>query len=604
MANTIKATGFDRSQIEEIKSRISIEDIISRYVRLKPSGKNLFGLCPFHKEDTPSFSVNPELQIYKCFGCGEGGDVFNFLQKIENIEFYEAMQQLADESGIKLQIKKQDPQTTQKFVQIKEAHKLAAKLYHNLLVTHKLGIQARSYLKNRKIDDKAIEEFYLGYAPSADNSRLLINSLIKKGYKKKDLVDYGLAIEKSGQIRDKFVDRLVFPIFDRRGNIIAFSGRIIEKNSKRPKYLNSPETILFQKRRNLFGYYQARQSLRKTGYMILVEGQTDVISSWQAGIKNIVAPLGTGLTDQQLDLIKKSTQEIILAFDTDRAGLMAIMRAAELALKKGMNVFAAKIKYGKDADECIKKDKNLWLETIEDRVPVVTFFLDIITEKYDPQTLDGKKTIIEKISPLMTIIRDPVIKEHHIKEISMITGINQDILQETFAGNITADNYIDQKHPQSIIGKRDLNIEIYLLTLIIQYSKQLKSKLKKINTETIQNENVKKAVEKAISQINNKKDVTIGKIQKDLDEDSASILQDSAMRPLWTEEPSISDLNKEFDDAILKIKISHLKSQITQLRNKLSLSEKQGKTKKSNEILNQINILIENLDKLTRSDIS
>jgi hypothetical protein len=142
------------------------------------------------------------------------------------------------------------------------------------------------------------------------------------------------------------------------------------------------------------------------------------------------------------------------------------------------------------------------------------------------------------------------------------------------------------------------------LTLIIQYSKQLKSKLKKINTETIQNENVKKAVEKAISQINNKKDVTIGKIQKDLDEDSASILQDSAMRPLWTEEPSISDLNKEFDDAILKIKISHLKSQITQLRNKLSLSEKQGKTKKSNEILNQINILIENLDKLTRSDIS
>jgi DNA primase len=357
MANTIKATGFDRSQIEEIKSRISIEDIISRYVRLKPSGKNLFGLCPFHKEDTPSFSVNPELQIYKCFGCGEGGDVFNFLQKIENIEFYEAMQQLADESGIKLQIKKQDPQTTQKFVQIKEAHKLAAKLYHNLLVTHKLGIQARSYLKNRKIDDKAIEEFYLGYAPSADNSRLLINSLIKKGYKKKDLVDYGLAIEKSGQIRDKFVDRLVFPIFDRRGNIIAFSGRIIEKNSKRPKYLNSPETILFQKRRNLFGYYQARQSLRKTGYMILVEGQTDVISSWQAGIKNIVAPLGTGLTDQQLDLIKKSTQEIILAFDTDRAGLMAIMRAAELALKKGMNVFAAKIKYGKDADECIKKDK-------------------------------------------------------------------------------------------------------------------------------------------------------------------------------------------------------------------------------------------------------
>lgn len=598
MATNIKSTGFDRSQIEEIKQRISIEDVISRYVRLKPSGKNLFGLCPFHKEDTPSFSVNPELQIFKCFGCGEGGDVFSFIQKIENIEFYEALQQLADEAGIKLKTEQRDPEKAKKYLKIQEAHRLASDFYHNILKNQKEGQEARAYLKNRQISKKAIDEFKLGYSPSSKSTKLLLDFLKKNGFSGDSIVEYGLAVKKDGKIRDKFINRIMFPIFDKRGKIIAFSGRAIEKDPERPKYLNSPETLIFLKRRNLFGFYQGKQSIRKHGYTILVEGQTDVISSWQVGVKNIVAPLGTGLTDEQLELIKKISPEIILAFDTDRAGLMAIMRAAKQALSKGMTVFASKIKYGKDADECIRKDKNLWYETIEDRVPVITFFLDIIIDKYDPKTLDGKKTIISKISSLMRVISDPVIKDHHIKEISTLTGINQDILRETFSGEET--EIIEKTESEINHYKSQLNTEIYLLTMIIQYPDQLKSKINKIELKYIQDKQIREALKRIISQIEKSGKIKMNSIKKGLDENTTGILEDSAMRPLWVENPNISELSDEFEDTITKIEISYLKNEISNLKNKLSLSEQQGKTKESNEILNTINTLIERLDKLTR----
>lgn len=599
MANIVKSAGFDRSQIEEIKSRISIEDIVSRYVRLKPSGKNLFGLCPFHKEDTPSFSVNPELDIYKCFGCGEGGDIFSFLQKIENVEFNEALEQLAEEAGIQLKIQKQSPEQTQKFLRIKEVQKLSTGFYHKILKEHKLGDKGQKYLKDRKISDKAIEQFQIGYSPSSRTRKLLVNTLTKKGYTEQELIDYGLAIRRDKNVLDKFTDRIVFPIFDKRGNPVAFSGRVLDSNSKRPKYLNSPETLIFQKRRNLFGFHQAKQAIRKQGYTILVEGQTDVISSWQVGVKNIVAPLGTGLTDDQLEMLKKVSPEIILAFDTDKAGIIAIMRAATIALKKGMTVYAAKIKYGKDADECIKKDPNLWNETIEERVPVITFFLDLIIEKYDPRNLDGKKALITKIAPLMKIITDQVTKEHHIKEISELTNVGIDILRETFSSEtkqVKADDII----PEEVL-KTDINSEMYLLSLIIQYSNQFSSKIAKLDPMIFRDEKIRKVADSIVKSLNNKSKLDLKKL---ISKDNTGILEDAAMRVLWSDEPTISVLTDDYEALVAKLDISALKSEISALKNDLTLSEKTGKTKKSNEILNKINALIERLDKLTRPEDS
>ncbi len=597
--NIVKPTGFDRSQIDEIKSRISIEDVVSRYVRLKPSGKNLFGLCPFHKEDTPSFSVNPEMQIFKCFGCGEGGDVFTFLEKIENLEFKEVLSLLADEAGIKLKYTQRDPKESEKFNKANESHKLASNFYSKVLKESKLGEKARNYIKKRKFSQKAINEFKIGYAPRLTNGRALSNYLSKHKCTEKDLIDLGLAVERDGKIVDKFVDRLMFPILDQSGRTIAFSGRILGKDKDRPKYLNSPETIIFQKRRNLFGFYQARQSIRKHKYTILVEGQTDVISSWQAGIKNIVAPLGTGVTTEQLEKLKKITPDLILAFDSDSAGLRAIMRTALLALNKEMNVYASQILYGQDADECIKKDKGLWEKTIEKRIPVVSFFLNIIAQKYSPKSLNGKKAIIEKIWPLMLSLKDNVTKEHHIKEISNLTEISEEILRETLTGKGVEN--IEASIKSTLPPKKEIPTEAYLLAMILQYSQELKNEIIDIDAEIIQNNNIKKAIKNAIDQIINQKELNIESIKKKLSEKGASILQDSAMRPIWSEKPLIKDLIIEFEDTVKKLTVDLVKNEISQLREKLTITEQKGNTKISNEILNKVNQKIEELDKLTRS---
>ncbi|MFH1547132.1 MAG: DNA primase [bacterium] len=597
--NIVKSTGFDRSQIEEIKARIPIEDVISRYVRLKPSGKNMFGLCPFHKEDTPSFSVNPELQIFKCFGCGEGGDVLSFIQKIENIEFNDALEKLAQEAGIELKFTKRDPQETQKYTHAKESHKLSNFFFKKILQEHKLGEKGRDYIKQRGFTKLAVDNFQIGYAPKSPTNNLLTNQLIKKGYKKEDLVNYGISVERRGQIMDKFVDRIMFPIIDNSGNTIAFSGRITSKEDERPKYLNSPETVLFQKRRNLFGFYQAKQDVRIKKFTILVEGQTDVLSSWQMGIKNIVAPLGTGVTEDQIEKIKKLSPNLILAFDADNAGLRAIMKTAIIALQKNMNVYAAQILYGKDADECIKKDSNLWKKTVDERIPVVSFFLNIITQKYSPHTLAGKKIIIEKIGPIMMSIKDKVTKDHHIKEISTLTGINSDILRETFSSDTL-------KSPESTISylekiDDDFSKEGYLLTLITQYHEDLVNQIRDFDSQLINNIEIKEIIQKIQKQIDGKKELKISSISKKINTSSEDVLRDSAMRPLWIEKPPRSEIIDEFKETVRLLSLDQIHHEISVLRNKLEIAEKQGKTKDSNELLNKVNQKIAEIDKLSHS---
>ncbi|MBN2101114.1 DNA primase [Candidatus Dojkabacteria bacterium] len=595
MAEIIHSSGVDRSQIEEIKQRINIEDVVKRYVSLKPVGKNLFGLCPFHKEDTPSFSVNPELGIYKCFGCGESGDVIEFLMKNENIEFYEALTQLAKEAGVKLKLGKSDPESAKRFLRAKEIHELAGKYYNYILTKHNLGEKARIYLRKRGLTKDSIKTFQIGYAPPTSANNSLHSFLKKKGYQDKELENYGILTKRQGRLTDRFYDRLMFPIFSTSGAVIGFSGRVINKNDKRPKYINSPETLIFQKRRNLFGIFQTKKAINDRDFCILVEGQTDVISSFQAGVKNITAPLGTGVTSDQLDRIKRFTQNIALCFDRDFAGQSAAARVAGLAYKKGFNVSAIELPYGNDADECIKKDKNLWIKAINSKQPAITYFLEKLLSGSDPKSLKFKQLVVKKIFPIISEISDLLIREHHIKEISELTGISESTIKKKIISNTFTTADIEE---ETKAKDQDLPLEIYLLSLLFQSPKALPWTIEKIPLQELKNPTVSVIVNKLISQFKKDKDFSISSFIEKLDDKERSLCEDSNMRPIWSEEPTQEEIILEITETIRKIKERAIRFEIADLKEQLEKLEKTDSSEKANSVLNLINSKIQELEAL------
>ena len=402
------------NQIEEIKERIDIVQLIEKYVKLKQTGKNFSGLCPFHKEKTPSFIVSPDIQRYKCFGCGRSGDIFNFVQDIENIDFVEALEKLAKTAGVEL--KKSSPNT--KFKEIKEVNYIATKYYYNQLLKSPIAL---SYVLKRGINKEYIKKFALGYAPKYPK---LISEIKKSGnYSKKVLLESGLFIEKNGILKEKFFDRIMFPIRSKRGDVIAFTARQNAGNEYGPKYMNSPETPIFHKSYNLFGQYESRQEIRKQDLVIICEGSTDVISAHQVGIKNIVAPLGTSLTLQQLESLIPLTKNILLFFDSDSAGKAAIVRGFELASKLEMNPFAASPSPYKDIDELIQNEPNKISEAINNKVEAFSFILADTIKDRDLNKLEDVDKIKKIILPVLNSVKDINTKSLYIKKLEEITGI-------------------------------------------------------------------------------------------------------------------------------------------------------------------------------------
>jgi DNA primase len=593
-------TSIDRAQIEEIKQRLDIQEIVKEYVKLKPAGKNLFGLCPFHSEDTPSFSVNSELGIFKCFGCGESGDVIEFLMKIENLEFPEALKQLAKRAGVELKSNHYNKAESKKYTQAKEAHEYAAKYFHYILMKHNAGKKARQYIKKRKLSKEAIEEFKIGFAPGFDYKGSLISFLKKRNFKPKQLVDFGLAKTKDNKIYDKFYDRLMFPIFDTSRKVIGFSGRIIDSAEKRPKYMNTPETILFKKRNNLFGLYQAKKAIREKDFVILVEGQTDVISSWQVDVKNIVAPLGTGITKKQIRQIKRFTRNIALSFDNDRAGIKARLRASELAYKQGLNVEAIEIPKGKDADECIKIDPSLWKEAVRSKIPTITYFLEKMAKKADLTSLDSKQRILKFVIPLLTVIDDKVVQDHHIKEISQKSGISENILRKyinspKYEKHLKAEIEHEQK-----IEKSDLSLESYLLAILLQNKRYISKYEKQIKKLEFQSQEISAILQSIIEQANkNPGDLPEEKQIKDLLSPSQQILfEDALMRPLWLEEPTESDIKEEIIVSIKRIHRNFLEKKRRKIKEEIRRLEELKKSQKADKLLSELNDFNEELSKL------
>ena len=429
-----------RDLIDEVKNRCDIVSVISQYINLKSSGSNYSGLCPFHNEKTGSFHVNQKKQIYKCFGCGEGGDVINFVMKIENLDFIDAIKLLAQKNGIefKTNLSEADKAKMESIKLMQDIHLQAARFYFaNLTKSKNAGYD---YLKRRGLSDKTIKKFGLGYSIYSWNS--LMDYLLSIGYEKKDLVKSGLVTHKEDDNKyyDRFRNRVMFPIFDYRGNVIGFGGRVLDDSM--PKYLNSPDTILFNKRYNLYGLNYAKKSI-KNDTLILVEGYMDLISLVEYGIENVVATLGTALTNEQGKLIKRYASTAVISYDSDEAGIKATLRAIEILRHQNINVKILNLKDCKDPDDFIKKyKKEGFLKAIEDSVSHIIFQINILKRKFDFNKDEHLIKFAKEAASIIKTLSSPVEKDFYIKYVSKEFDISLEALKEEVFGK----NYNNSKN--------------------------------------------------------------------------------------------------------------------------------------------------------------
>jgi DNA primase len=442
------------SSVPKIKERLSIVDVVSSYMTIEKAGKNYKARCPFHNEKTPSFSISPDRGMYYCFGCGAKGDIFSFVEKFEGTDFLGSLKILAERAGVTLEnFKSKEKDKTDIYYEIMEE---ATYFYEKMFANN---IEARSYLLSRGVNDNSIKKFRIGYAP--ESWTLVLDHLTGKGFKKEDIETVGLIKKKEAkptlggspgsqsESRDRFYDRfrgrIMFPISDSSGRIIAFSGRIFKKidsNStiEEAKYLNSPDTPLFNKSNILFGLDKAKSSIRSLDYSIIVEGQMDLILSHQAGFTNTVAVSGTAFTDTTIDneskinnlgLVRRLSSNIIFAYDGDDAGIRAANRSALIALSLDMQVKVAVFPKGKDPADIISEDYKKWEEIIKNKTDIISFHLDKIKESTENQESRRKQTE-EKIFPFLEIINSSIKKSNYIKEAEEKISISESALIEDF----------------------------------------------------------------------------------------------------------------------------------------------------------------------------
>jgi DNA primase len=419
--------------IRLILSKVDIGDVIGDYVQLKKSGRNYIGLCPFHSEKTPSFSVSIEKQFYHCFGCNAGGNAISFLMDLEGHSFPQAVQALGDKAGIQLNIEHQSPEQNQERHQEKElvmkAHHLAAQLFHHVLMERSEGAEAREYLEKRGFQIETIKEFQLGFAPNSWD--FLVQFLEKRKYPMSLMEKGGLLAKSEGnKFFDRFRNRIMFPIWDTQGNVIAFGGRMI--GDGQPKYLNSPESTIFRKNKQLFNFHRSRQDIRQEQSVILFEGYVDVISAWQAGFHNVTASMGTSLSDDQARIIRRNTEQVILCYDGDQAGTEAINRAAETLEKQGCLLKVAMLPNQLDPDEYLAQfgAESFRKKVINEAKAFTSFRLDVLKRGRNLQDDGERMRYIREALATVSRLPHAIERDHYLRQLSEEFSLSLDALKQ------------------------------------------------------------------------------------------------------------------------------------------------------------------------------
>lgn len=464
------------SQVEQIKKKLDVVDVIGRYLPLKKRGRHYVACCPFHGEKTPSFTVSPELQIFKCFGCGKAGDIFTFVQEFDHLDFRDALEELAKMAGIVLVKNEHLTEIEHRRKRLVDLNYEAAKFYNFILTSHPLGRPALDYVLQRGITPATIKLFKIGYSPA--NSALISHYLLKKNFTVEEMIatgTFGNSQYHRQQLYDRFQDRLVFPLCDFRDRVLGFSGRILptSKNPNLAKYINSPETDLYHKSQMLFGLNLAKESIKKSNSVIVVEGEFDMISPYQSGITNIVAIKGTAFTEDQLQLLHRYTDSLILGLDSDFAGNNSARKSIALADSLGFEIQVLSLgdKY-KDPDEAVRADPDFFQKQVAASIPVWDFIIASALKTYDPASIRGKKEILAMVLPFLVKINNSVTRSDYYHKLASEIGSDIDAVSEE-AAKISQPS---TSSSQIIISKTDKinkveNLEEYLLSLIFSAQK-------------------------------------------------------------------------------------------------------------------------------------
>ena len=573
--------------IEEIRTNNDIVDVISKYVTLKRSGRNFFGLCPFHKEKSPSFAVSPDKQIFHCFGCGAGGNVIHFISKIEGLDFKDTLELLANRANIELPTleNSEDDKTARLKSKVYEINKIAAEFYHENLYkpTSKM---AQEYIKKRKLDNRTLKAFLIGYAGNFNELYLLLK---QKGFTEEEMLASSLVKRTdNGGYMDSFRKRLMFPIQDVRERVIAFGGRVLDDS--KPKYINSPENIVYSKGRNLFGLNVAKK--HDTKRIIIVEGYMDAISLYQRGITNVVASLGTAMTESQGRLLRRHSEQVILGYDADGAGQAAILRGMEILQNLGCDIRVLQIEGAKDPDEYVLKyGPERFQRCVDNSISLVEFKVKVLLKELNIENTNDKIKFLNEIAKILSKITNQIEREIYVDKIAREYKISKEAIYAEINKLIYKDNQGSKKLEKKVItmelkeeSKTNISestlkkekLVIYLL--INEYSKSYEKIAKLITLNDIQDVTNRQILKKMYEEFQ-KGNINTNQIV-DWFQDENII---SRITEIMAEDFEITDVNKAIDDLI-------------------NVYEKQKLVNRRNEILKQLDTEknVENMKELEK----
>ena len=586
---------YSEELIEEIRSSNDIVDVISQYVILKRSGRNFFGLCPFHKEKSPSFSVSPDKQIFHCFGCGVGGNVIHFVSKIENLGFKDTLEMLANR--VNIQLPELDGYDSDENAKLKsrlyELNQATATFYHENLYKPS-SKEAQEYIKKRKLDNNTLKSFLIGYSGVFDE---LYTYLKSKGFSENEILASGLVNKnENGRFIDRFRRRLMFPIQDVRNRVIAFGGRVLDDS--KPKYINSAENLVYSKGRHLFGLNLAKNSQKKN--LIIVEGYMDCISLYQRGITNVVASLGTALTEAQGRLLRKHSEQVIIGYDADGAGQAATIRGMEILQNLGCDIRILQIEGAKDPDEfVVKYGPERFNKYVENAISLIEFKIKILKKDLNLENANDKIKFLKEIAKLLSKVNSDLEKEIYLDKISKTYNISKDAVQAEINKLLYADSkgakvlekpfksFVKKDEPKEAVSEIDKKREDMIIYLLITYPEKSFNTIKKtIRVDDIQSETNRKIIKKLYEELEK------GDINNILDkfEETEEV---NYLSGIMAQDFEIVDEQKAIDDIINIYTKKKLINKRNEILKKLEAPESTDKDEMKNLERELSNIIIE-----------
>jgi DNA primase len=575
--------------LNEIQDKCDIVEVISSYIPLKPAGRNFKANCPFHHEKTPSFIVSPDKQIYHCFGCNSGGNVFNFIKEHEKIDFIDAVKMLAEKTGVRLPKERTQKKEDNSFVSSSYSiNDIAVNFYSEVLGKSQFPSEARRYIEKRGLEESVVRKFRLGYADSSWRS--LSDYLSRRGIKIDMVLKAGLALKgKEGSFYDLFRNRLIFPICDVKGRVLGFGARVLDDSL--PKYINSPETPIYKKGQHLYALNLARSYIREKGFAIITEGYLDVITSYQYGVENVISSLGTALTVEQIRLLRRYTHNVVMVYDADQAGEMATLRGLDLFLEEGMNVKVATLDKGHDPDSFMRKFGPRGFNTVIKKAEgLCTYKLEVLRRRFNSNEPEAKAEIVKEMLSTICRVRNAVIKAEYIKRLSQKLFINEEaIWQELRNMKKYRRHHVTDPRPLSTRKQIDiLPAEKILVRLMLEDVNVVNTVKDNLRPFDFKNPEIRHLVETLFGLNTEENFIDATRLINYLEDRVAPNL----VSFIVNEDIEIRDKERNISDCIKAIKKEQRNDRLKDIQNRLVVAQKNGYEDEARNLLDEFNRLI------------